>query len=116
MDEIKPYIQGVRMTHQDNGTHHLILVASNDMWADVLLHTLGDKIVLKYTYDGYDITFYLVFELPHIDKMFSVAINASSETKKWLKWIEEKTVTDLWVAYRDGKGGVVPYGKSVRLF
>ncbi|WP_426671277.1 hypothetical protein ACPPVU_08580 [Mucilaginibacter sp. McL0603] len=115
MDEIKPYIQGVRITRQDNGTYHLILVTLNDMWADVLLHTLGDKVVLKYTYDGYDITFYLVFELPHIDKMFSVPVNASSETKKWLEWIDEKTVTAVRVAYRDGKGGVVPFGKPVGL-
>jgi hypothetical protein len=115
MDEIKPYIQGVRMVHQDNGTRHLILVTLNDMWADVLLHTLGNKVVLRYTYDGYDITFYLVFELPHIDKMFTVAVNASSETKKWLQWIDAKTVTAIWVAYRDGKGGIVPFGRQISL-
>ena len=115
MDEIKPYIQGVRMTNQDNGTHHLILVTLNDMWADVLLHTLDDKVVLRYTYDGYDITFYLVFELTHIDKIFSVPVNASSETKKWLQWIDEKTVTAIGVAYRDGKGGIIPFEKPVRL-
>jgi hypothetical protein len=115
MDEIKPHIQGVRMSHQENGAHHLILVTLNDMWADVLLHTLGEKVVLGYTYDGYDITFYLVFELPHIDKMFSLPVNASSETKKWLEWIDEKTLTAIRVAYRDGKGGIVPFGKAVEL-
>jgi hypothetical protein len=103
------------MSRRNNGTHHLILVTQNDMWADVLLDTLGDKVVLKYTYDGYDVTFYLLFELPHIDKMFSVAVNASSETKKWLEWIDEKTVTAIWAAYRDGKGGIIPFGKPVSL-
>ena len=103
------------MTLRDNGTQHLILVAQNDMWADVLLHNLGDEVVLRYTYDGYDITFYLVFELPHIDKVFSVPVNASSETKKWLQWIDGKMVTAIWVAYRDGKGGLVPFGNPVRL-
>src|ERR1700753_637578 len=112
MDEIKPYIQGVHMSHKENSTHQLILVTTNDMWADVLLHTLGHQVMLKYTYDGYDITFYLVFELPHIDKLFRVPENALPETKKWLGWIDEKKVTELRVAYRDGKGGIVPYGKS----
>ncbi len=115
MEEIKTKIRGVRITNQDNGTHHLILVTLNEMWAGILLHTLGNKIVLRYTYDGCDITYYLVFELPDIDKMFRVAVNASGETLKWLNWIDKKTVTDVWAAYTDGKGGIVPYGTSIRL-
>ena len=116
MEEITPEIQGVRMTSQNNGTHHLILVTLNEMWADVLHHTLGDQVVLGYTNDGYDITFYLVFELSHIDKLFRVPVNASPETKKWLNWIDEKLVTNIRVAYRDGKGGIVTFGKAIRLY
>ena len=108
-------MQGVRMSHRDDGTHQLILVTVNDMWADVLLHTLGDEVFLKYTYDGYDITFYLVFELPHIDKFFTVPVNALPETKKWLEWIDGKRVTNLSVACRDGKGGLMPFGKLIKL-
>jgi hypothetical protein len=103
------------MTNKDNDTHHLILVTLNAMWADILHHTLGNKVVLGYTYDGYDITFYLVFKLLHIDKMFRVAVNASGETLKWLNWIDEKKVTDVWAAHLDGKGGIVPFGQSIRL-
>jgi hypothetical protein len=115
MDEIQPKIQGVRMTSEDNGTHHLILITLNAMWADVLHHTLDNEVVLGYTYDGSDITFYLVFELLHIDKMFRVAVNASGETLKWLNWIDEKLVTDVWAAHLDGKGGIVPFGQSIHL-
>ncbi|MDB5022493.1 MAG: hypothetical protein JWP78_248 [Mucilaginibacter sp.] len=115
MDEIQPKIQGVRMISQDNGTHHLILITLNAMWADILHHTLGNQVVLGYTYDGSDITCYLVFELVHIDKLFRVAINASGETLKWLNWIDQKMVTDIWAAHLDGKGGIVPFGQSISL-
>jgi hypothetical protein len=113
MDEIKADVQGIRMSTQNDDTHHLILISLNAMWADILRHTLGDSVVLRYVYDGYDITYYFVFELPHIDKMFRVAVNATSETRKWLNLIDEKRVTAISVAYRDGKGGIILFGKPV---
>ena len=116
MEEIKLDIKGVRMTNQDNGGHHLILVVLNAMQADILKHTLGDHIVLGHIYDGHDITFHLVFELPHINKLFKVPVNASAETKKWLEWIDENLVTNIWVAYPDGKGGIIPVGPPIPLY
>ena len=115
MEEISPNIQGVRMASRDNGTHELILIAPNAMWADVLLHTLGERVILSYSYDGADITFYLLFELPGIDKMFKVAVNAFAGTLQWLTWIDEKTVTDIRTCYRDGKGGLILFGAPISL-
>jgi hypothetical protein len=112
MDEIKADIQGIRMINQD-GEHQLVLVALNEMWADVLRHTLGGSVYLKYLYDGYDITFYLIFELPAVHKMFKVQVNATAETRKWLSLIDNKKVTAIRVAYRDGKGGPIFYGEPV---
>jgi len=113
MDELKVDVQGIRMTAQNDGRYHFILIALNEMWADILRHTLGDNIVLKYVYDGYDITFHLVFELPGINKMFRIPVNASIETRKWLNLIDEGIVTGINVAYRDGKGGIIPFGKPL---
>ena len=101
------------MNTQKDGTHHLILIALNAMWADVLRHTLGDRVVLGSNYDGYDITFHLVFELPGINKMFRIPINANIETRKWLNLIDERKVTGINVVYRDGKGGTILFGKPV---
>ena len=115
MEEIHPKVQGVRMSSRDNGNHLLVLITLNELWSDVLLHTLGSEVNLSYKYDGTDITFYLVFHLPHIDKCFKMPVNASSTTKKWLNWIDERTVSAVWVAHRDGKGGNVPVGKAVKV-
>lgn len=110
MEEINPSIQGVRMARQPDGGYRLILVASNEMWADVLHHTLGNEVMLGYTYDRTDITFYLVIELSHIGKLFRVPVNANSGTLDWLNRLDERTVSGISVAYRDGKGGIIPFG------
>ena len=115
VEEINPNIQGIRMARQADGTHHLILVASNAMWADILHHTLGKQVVLGYTYDGSDITFYLVVELPDIGKLFSVPVSVHNGTLNWISRINEKTVTGISVAYRDGKGGAIPFGETVHV-
>jgi len=112
MNEIKVDIQGVRMINKD-GVNQLVLMALNELWADILLRTLGKAIYLKYRYDGNDITFHLLFELPGIDKMFKVPVNATSETRKWLKLIDDKKVNAIRIGYRDGKGGMLLYGEPV---
>ncbi len=112
MDEIKADIQGIRMINQD-GTYQLVLMALNELWADILLHKLGQSVHLKYQYDGGDITFYLLFELPGIDKMFKVLVNATAETRRWITVIDNKKVNAIRVGYRDGKGGTLLYGKPV---
>ena len=112
MDEIKADVRGVRMMNID-GTYHLILMALNELWADILLHTLGKAVHLKYQYDGSDITFYLVFELPGINKMFKIPVNATTETRKWLNLIGDKKVNGIRVGYRDGKGGLLLYGDPI---
>jgi hypothetical protein len=70
---------------------------------------------LRYTYDGTDITFYLVFEISHLNKMFIVPTNATSETKKWLAWIDTKQVTTVGVGYPDGKGGILPFREPIQV-
>ncbi|MGZ3819149.1 MAG: hypothetical protein ACXVB6_01055 [Mucilaginibacter sp.] len=115
MEEIKHQIQSVKMPRQNNGTYYLMLVVLNEMTADILHHRLNREIILSYVYDGTDITFYLVFELLHIDKMFKLAINASVETLKWLDRINKRLVTGVQVAYFDGKGGTIPLGTSIHL-
>jgi len=112
MDEIKADVQGVRMINQ-NGTYQLVLMALNELWADILLRPLGSSIHLSYQYDGNDITFYLLFELPAIDKMFKVPVNATAETRKWLSLIDDKKINAIRVGYRDGKGGMLLYGEPV---
>jgi hypothetical protein len=89
------------------------LIALNELWADILHHTLGSEVVLQYRYDGSDITFYLIFELPHLNKMFSVPVNATTETKKWLTWIDAQQVTTVGVGYTDGKNGILPFGTPI---
>jgi hypothetical protein len=115
MEEISPIIQGIRMLGRGKDMHQLVLIAPNAMWADVLHHTLGQQVILTYTYDGAGITYYLRFELPGIGKMFKVAVGSFTQTLQWLNWIDEKTVTDIRVCYRDGKGGLIPYGATVAL-
>lgn len=115
MEEIHPNIHGARMSSRSNGTHQLVLVTLNELWADVLLHNLGSEVALRYSYDGADITFYLELQLPHMDKLFKIPVNASTATLKWLNWIDEKAVTAVWVAHRDGKGGIMPVGKPVQI-
>lgn len=112
MDEIKADVQGVRMTNR-SGVYQLILMALNNLWADILLQTLGSSVQLKYLYDGNDITLYLLFELPDIDKMFKVPVNATAETRKWLSLIDDKKINAIRVGYRDGKGGLLLYGEPV---
>jgi hypothetical protein len=113
MDEIKVDVQGVRIINNNEGTHQLVLVALNELWADVLLNTLGKSVQLDFLYDGYDITLYLVFKLPGIDKMFKVQVNVTPETRKWLDLINNKKINAIKVAYRDGKGSPIFYGKPV---
>jgi len=93
--------------------YQLVLMALNELWADILLRTLGDAVRLKYLYDGSDITFYLVFELSGINKMFKVPVNATTETRKWLSLIDDKKINAIRIGYRDGKGGLLFYGESV---
>lgn len=112
MDEIKADVQGIRIINKD-GKHQLVLIALNELWADILLHTLGSSIHLSYQYDGSDITFYLLFELPDIVKMFKVPVNTTSETRKWLSLIDVKKINAIGVGYRDGKGGLLLYGEPV---
>jgi len=112
MDEIKADVQGIRMMKSD-GAHQLVLMALNELWADILLRTLGKTVNLKYQYDGSDITFYLFFELPDIDKRFTVSVNANTETRKWLDLIDGKKINAIRVGYRDGKGGLLLYGEPV---
>lgn len=114
MDEIKAEVQGIRMMKRD-GAHQLVLMALNELWADILLRTLGKTVNLKYQYDGSDITFYLFFELPEIDKTFKVSVNANSETRKWLGLIGDKKINAIRVGYRDGKGGLLLYGEPVAI-
>ena len=114
MEEIKADVQGIHMIYQD-GKHRLVLMALNELWADVLLRTLNDTIRLRYKYDGSDITFYLLFELPGIDKMFKVPVNATIETRKWLSLIADKKINAIRVGYRDGKGGTLFYGEPVAI-
>ena len=114
MEEIKADVQGIRMINQD-GMHQLVLMALNELWADILLHTLGKAVHLRYQYDGNDITFYLLFELPGINKMFKVPVNATVETRKWLSLIDDKKINAIRVGYRDGKGGMLLYGEPVAL-
>ena len=97
-----------------NGSHQLILMALNNLWADILLQTLGSSVKLKYQYDGSDITFYLLFELPGIDKMFKVPVNATTETRKWLNLIDDKKIA-IRAGYRDGKGGLLLHGEPVAI-
>lgn len=113
MQQIKVDVQGIRINSQNDGTHHLMLIALNAMWADILQHTLGDRVVLKYNYDGQGITFDVIFELPVINKTFSVQANANTHTLKWLNWIDDKKVTVIRVAFRDGKGGPILFGNPV---
>lgn len=113
MDEIKVDVPGIRMINNGDGTYQLILVALNEMRADVLRHTLGKTILLSYVYDGSDITFYLEFKLCAIDKMFRVPVNANVETRKWLNLIDEKTVKAISICHWDGKGGLMFYDKPV---
>ena len=112
MDEIKADVQGIRMINRD-GNYHLVLMALNELWADILLRTLGKTVNLKYQYDGSDITFYLLFELPDIDKKFKTSVNANTETRKWLDMIGDKKINAIRVGYRDGKGGLLLYGEPV---
>jgi hypothetical protein len=112
MDEIKADVHGIRMIYRD-GAYKVILMTLNELWADILLHTLGKTVHLKYQYNGSDITFYLLFELPAIDKMFNVSANANAETRKWLSLIDDKKINAIRVGYRDGKGGMLLYGEPV---
>jgi len=114
MDEIKVDVQGIRMVSKGS-TYQLVLVAMNELWADILLRTLGSLVKLKYQYDGDDITFYLLFELPDIDKMFKVPVNATIETRKWLNLINGKKINAIEVGYRDGKGGLLLHGEPVAI-
>ena len=114
MEEIKADVQGIRMLNQD-GNHQLVLMALSELWAYVLLRTLNDAIRLGYEYDGSDITFYFLFELPRINKMFKVPVNATVETRKWLSLIDGKKVNAIRVGYRDGKGGMLFYGEPVAI-
>lgn len=112
MDQIKVEIQGIRVINRD-GTHQLVLMALNNLWADILLHSLGSSVRLKYEYDGSDTTFYLVFELPDINKLFKAPVNSTTETRKWLSLIDNKKINAIRVGYRDGKGGLLLYGGPV---
>ncbi|MBS1523584.1 MAG: hypothetical protein JST50_21460 [Bacteroidetes bacterium] len=112
MDEIKVDAQGIRLISK-NDTYQLVLMALNELWAGILLRTLGATVRLKYLYDGSDITFYLLFELPGIDKMFKVPVNATTETRKWLSLIDDKKINAIRVGYRDGKGGLLLYGEPM---
>jgi hypothetical protein len=112
MDEIKADVQGIRMINRE-GNHHLVLMALNELWADILRLNLGKTVNLKYQYDGSDVTFYLLFELPGIDKTFTVSVNANAETRKWLNLIDDKKINAIRVGYRDGKGGLLLYGEPV---
>ena len=114
MDEIKVDVQAIRMVSKGS-TYQLVLVAVNELWADILLRNLGSSVKLKYQYDGDDITFYLLFELPGIDKMFKVPVNAITETSKWLNLIDGKKTDAIRVGYRDGKGGLLLYGELVAI-
>lgn len=114
MEEIKADVQGIQMINQD-GNHRLVLMALNELWADVLLRTLNDTIRLGYENEGSDITFYLLFELPRINKIFKVPVNATVETRKWLSLIDAKKVNAIRVGYRDGKGGMLLYGEPVAI-
>jgi hypothetical protein len=113
MDQIRVNVQGIRMAALPNGNQHLLLIAPNQLQADILQHTIGGSVKLSYTYDGTDITFYLVFELPRISKMFRIAINANTATCKWLNHVDEQKVTAIRIAYRDGKGSPVISGSIV---
>jgi hypothetical protein len=112
MDQIKTDVHGVRIITQ-NGAYRLVLIALNELWADILLRTLGSSIHLSYQYDGSDITLYLSFELPDIGKMFKVPVNATSETRKWLSLIDDKKINAIKAGYHDGKGGLLLYGEPV---
>jgi len=112
MDEIKADVQGVRMINQ-NDVYQLVLMALNELWADILLRTLGGSIHLSYRHDGSDITFYLLLELPDIGKMFEVPVNATIETRKWLRLIDNRKINAIRIGYRDGKGGLLLYGEPV---
>jgi len=114
MDEIKTDVQGIRIICRE-GKYFLVLMALNELWADILLRTLGKTVHLKYQYDGNDITFYLLFELPDIDKKFKASVNANSETRKWLDLIDDKKINAIRVGYRDGKGGLLLYGEPVAI-
>ena len=100
------------MIKQDD-MHQLVLMTLNELWADILLRTLGGTVHMQYLYDGNDITFYLLFELPNINKMFGVPVNATVETRKWLNLIDDKKINAIRVGYRDGKGGLLLYGEPV---
>jgi hypothetical protein len=112
MDEIKANVQGIRMIKQGD-MHQLVLMALNELWADILLRTLGGTVRLQYRYDGTDIIFYLLFELPDINKMFIVPVNATVETRKWLNLIDDKKINATRIGYRDGKGGLLLYNEPV---
>ena len=112
MDEIKTDVQGIRIIFRE-GKYLLVLMALNELWADILMRTLGKTVNLKYQYDGCDITFYLLFELPDIDKTFKVSVNANAEPRKWLDMIGDKKINAIRVGYRDGKGGLLLYGEPV---
>ena len=109
---MKADVHGIRIINQDD-RYQLVLMALNELWADILLHTLGEAVRLRYQYNGNDITFYLLFELPAIDKVFKVPVNATAETRKWLSLIDDKKINAIRVGYRDGKGGMLLFGKPV---
>ena len=115
MEEIKANVQSIRMTRQPDGSRHVVLVATNELQADILRHTLGDSISVRYSYDGSDITWYLIFELPRIQKMFRVPINANEATLKWMDWLDERSITAVRVAYYDGKLSIIPFGAPILL-
>lgn len=115
MDLVTPALNDVRITTQPDNTHHLILIAPSDMRADALHNGLGNNVGLSYIEKDDPTLFYLSVEIIDTQKYFTVEIVKNNETGNWLGWIDEGTVTHLWVGYLDGKGEVSIYGPPIRL-
>jgi len=107
-------ILDIRIVPQSTGTNCVILVTESQLRADILKSTLGDELVLSYFQPNNDVKFYLNFEAFRIVKSnLIVAVEANPKTLNWMNWIDGKTVTDVWVGYPDGYGGVSFYGTSI---
>lgn len=115
MKEIEVEPVSIKVTNQSDGSHHMVLMVTNEVVAESIHYRIGNSCVLKYGSDVNKLLYNIIFEFVEKNLFLKYTIKPNNQLINWLEYIDNNLFTNLWIGYLDNTNKVILFGQSISL-
>lgn len=99
METLHFTFKGIRVTNQENNTHHLILIVKDDIQASIVYSAISASNTVSLSYAVNNNFFDLNIVLTNTNQIINLTLRPDEVTQMLPYQIDNSLITYLWVCY-----------------